>query len=130
MDAELESVTKNGNINALDPVVQNKIRTEIVRNSLDVSLLPQAQKDQISRDNPNIRWETLTTLQKQQILDSEYMHRFSQEAVQEYQKLQETAKKSGKNIDAETLKKFQSTFGLKNTDALTLSELRPNSTLP
>lgn len=130
MDAELESVTKNGNIDALDPALQTKIRTEIVRNSLDISLLPKAEKDQISHDNLHIKWETLTTLQKQQILDSEYIHNFSQRIVKEYQNLQETAKKSGKSIDPETLKKFQADFGLKSLDTLTLSEIRPNTTLP
>jgi hypothetical protein len=49
MDAQLESVTRNGNINQLDPEDQKKIRTEIVITSIDPQSLPDDKKREILR---------------------------------------------------------------------------------
>jgi hypothetical protein len=42
MDSELESVTKNGNIDQLDPSDQKKIRTEVVLSSIEPQKLPES----------------------------------------------------------------------------------------
>lgn len=135
MDAELESVTKTGKIDQIDPVLQKKIRTEVIMTSIDAQLLPDEKKKGILStmkwadgkliDLSKVNFKQLTEFQKDFILHSNSIQKIASDGVEEYKKLQNEAQKTWKKLDPESSKKLQSQLGLPNAEALELSQIRP-----
>gem|GEM_PF-2950080 len=139
MNAELESVTKNGNIDQIEPKIQMRIRTEVLKNSIDTQLLPDEKKKRIlstmkgsdgkTIDISQVKLDDLTLSQKDFLLNSPELSNILLDTIEDYKKIQEDAKKIDGKPDPERIKTLQSQLGLLNTDALDLSQIRPGMKL-